>query len=141
VNCLALLTKAHALCSKFPSSTSSSTSIPKLDVDATQSKSLSALIQALVFQYHGLVELRSLSAQAATPDKQKTYTAPLIDNLDQYPPAGVDLTNLVNYPPKLQPIPVKPLFFDIAWNYIEYPGRQKPVVENGVKGGTGEGTA
>jgi signal recognition particle subunit SRP68 len=29
----------------------------------------------------------------------------------------------VTYPPKLEPIPVKPLFFDVAWNYIDYPGR------------------
>jgi len=33
------------------------------------------------------------------------------------------MKNLVTYPPKLQPIPVKPLFFDLAWNYIDYPGR------------------
>lgn len=88
------------------------------------------------------MELEALSAEASAPNKQKNYTPPLVDNLDQYPPAGVDLTNLVNYPPKLQPIPVKPLFFDIAWNYIEYPGRKKEVVENGVKTSTaGEGTA
>jgi signal recognition particle subunit SRP68 len=24
----------------------------------------------------------------------------------------------VDYPPKLQPVPVKPYFFDIAYNYI-----------------------
>jgi len=31
---------------------------------------------------------------------------------------------------------VKPLFFDAAWNYIEYPGREveKPATQNGVKG-------
>jgi signal recognition particle subunit SRP68 len=23
----------------------------------------------------------------------------------------------------MEPIPVKPLFFDVAWNYIDYPGR------------------
>ena len=39
----------------------------------------------------------------------------------------------MTYPPKLEPIPVKPLFFDAAWNYIEYLGREAekrgPVVE------------
>lgn len=35
----------------------------------------------------------------------------------------------------MEPIPVKPLFFDAAWNYIEYPGREvEESVENGVKG-------
>jgi signal recognition particle subunit SRP68 len=27
----------------------------------------------------------------------------------------------VPYPPQMQPIPVKPLFLDVAWNYIDYP--------------------
>lgn len=60
-----------------------------------------------------------------------TSAAPLIQRLDDYPTPGVnvDLTNLVTYPPKLEPIPVKPLFFDVAWNYIEYPGQAKKVVE------------
>ena len=40
----------------------------------------------------------------------------------------VDLTNLVQYPPKIQPVPVKPLFLDVAWNYIDYPGRQTETV-------------
>lgn len=58
-------------------------------------------------------------------------SAPLVHRLDDYPTPGVtvDLTNLVTYPPKLEPIPVKPLFFDVAWNYIEYPGQAKQVVE------------
>lgn len=25
----------------------------------------------------------------------------------------------------MQPVPVKPLFLDVAWNYIDYPGRKK----------------
>jgi len=43
------------------------------------------------------------------------------------------LQNLVTYPPKLEPVPVKPLFFDAAWNYIDYPGREVQLVENGGK--------
>ena len=49
----------------------------------------------------------------------------MIERLDEYPPEGVDLTNLVTYPPRPQPIPVKPIFLDTAWNYIDYPGRPK----------------
>ena len=43
----------------------------------------------------------------------------------------MDLSRLVQYPPKIEVVPVKPLFFDVAWNYIEYPGRkvQPQVVE------------
>ena len=41
------------------------------------------------------------------------------------------MSRLVQYPPKIEVVPVKPLFFDVAWNYIEYPGRkvQPQVVE------------
>jgi signal recognition particle subunit SRP68 len=43
----------------------------------------------------------------------------LLSRLHQFPqPDSLDLTNLVEYPPKLQPVPVKPYFFDIAYNYI-----------------------
>ena len=66
--------------------------------------------------------------------------APMIERLDEYPPEGVDLTNLVTYPPKLQPIPVKPIFLDLAWNYIDYPGRvSKPYEKEApVTGGGSE---
>lgn len=59
-----------------------------------------------------------------------TSAAPAVQNLNAYPTPGlqVDLTNLVSYPPKIQPVPVKPLFLDVAWNYIDYPGRGAPAV-------------
>lgn len=60
----------------------------------------------------------------------------MVERLNEYPTNGVDLENLVSYPPKLELVPVKPLFFDAAWNYIEYPGREvEKVAENEVKGG------
>ena len=61
-----------------------------------------------------------------------------MERLNDYPTHGIDLGNLVTYPPKLEPIPVKPLFFDAAWNYIEYPGRKLPDIALGgqVKQGT-----
>ena len=54
---------------------------------------------------------------------------PLIDRLGEYPPGGVDLKNIVQYPPQLPFVPVKPIFLDVAWNYIEYPGRRTKEVE------------
>lgn len=55
----------------------------------------------------------------------------MVETLDHYPTSGdVDLSNLVTYPTKLEAVPVKPLFFDVAWNYIEYPGRRpQPAVQ------------
>ena len=29
----------------------------------------------------------------------------------------------------MKPVPVKPLFLDVAWNYIEYPGRTQQAKE------------
>lgn len=51
---------------------------------------------------------------------------PLSNRLSDYPAGGVDLENIVTYPPRLEPFPVKPLFLDVAWNYIEYPGKGEP---------------
>ena len=47
----------------------------------------------------------------------------MIERMDDYPAGAADLSNLVTYPPKLRPVPVKPIFLDLAWNYIEYPGK------------------
>lgn len=51
----------------------------------------------------------------------------MVERLHEYPAGGADLANLVTYPPKLKPVPVKPIFLDVAWNYIDYPG-QRPTV-------------
>ena len=58
-----------------------------------------------------------------------------MESLDKYPVGGeVDLSRLVQYPPKIEVVPVKPLFFDVAWNYIEYPGRKvQPVMVEQIK--------
>lgn len=37
--------------------------------------------------------------------------------------------NLVEYPPKLQPVPVKPFFFDIAYSYIGTEEKESQKVE------------
>lgn len=72
------------------------------------------------------MELEKLYAVSA-PASQKSMaaTVPVVERLHEYPVKGIDLGNLVTYPPKLQPIPVKPLFLDVAWNYIEYPGQSE----------------
>jgi len=35
-------------------------------------------------------------------------------------------------------VPVKPLFFDTAWNYVEYPGRKTPAGVVAAVAGRGE---
>ena len=107
---------------------------PKFEVHSTQLKTLIQYTQGLVSQYRGLVELRNISA-AQKADKNR-WKSPLVERLDEYD-GDLDLRNLVTYPPKLQPIPVKPLFFDLAWNYIEYPGRPTAAVNGEAVEGAG----
>ena len=146
-NSLALIKRAQDLLSAQPLSQSSdsaanSSATPTLDISVETSTKLTDRVASLLSSTHALVELRSIEdATATTSAKNAVYAAPLIQNLNPYPAPGtqVDLSNLVTYPPKLEPVPVKPLFLDVAWNYIDYPGKQgkpakekqKPVV-NGV---------
>ena len=138
---LALFARAFEICP--PTSSFTTVEIdpkkpPNIDVATIQAESLHKMLRALVSQHRALVELQNLSAEAAREDERKSkHALPMIERLDEYPANGADLTNLVTYPPKLQPVPVKPLFFDIAWNYLEYPGRAKSgkVAVNGAMDG------
>ncbi|KAJ6044946.1 uncharacterized protein N7446_003144 [Penicillium canescens] len=98
---------------------------PKLDVSRAQSGILESTLRELVAQYRGLVTLEQLLAAEASQSSQR----PVVERLQQFSASGVDLNNLVPYPPQMQPIPVKPLFLDVAWNYIDYPreGQQQEV--------------
>ena len=137
-NALALLSRSLDLVSKTLSSSSLSQDSlhksPNIDVTSSQAQSLHELLQSLVFQHRALVELHDLGSVS-----NRGHTGPsppLIEHLDEYPHQKVDLTNLVIYPPKVEPIPVKPLFLDVAFNYIEYPGRPRKAVEKGTNGVT-----
>jgi signal recognition particle subunit SRP68 len=129
VNALALLRRAQDLLSENSSSLQSAHSAdspPTLDVLPSTTDAAKTRIDSLVARMHAIVELHNheqTSANAAA--KQVLAVAPLSQHLDQYPAPGVqvDLKNLVAYPLKLEPVPVKPIFLDVAFNYIEYPGR------------------
>jgi signal recognition particle subunit SRP68 len=109
---------------------------PKLTTTAAQTTALSIHLQNITAHYRGLVALSQLANNSATAAKAHlTNAAPLAENLNVYPASGfVDLGNLVTWPPRLKPVPVKPLFFDVAFNYIEYPGRATPVAEEKSQG-------
>ena len=95
-----------------------------------QAKTLDELLKASVSRHRGLVELHNLYSTASSNPNQP----PLIERLHQYPEgSSVDLSNLVSYPPKIQPIPVKPILLDVAWNYIEYPGQAKQAAPTAAK--------
>jgi signal recognition particle subunit SRP68 len=111
----------------------SDSSPPNISISPSESQFLKDLLDGKVQRYRALVELSNLESTQKTSES----TQPLVERLNDYPTGGVTLSNLVTYPPKLEPVPVKPLFFDAAWNYIEYPGREvEKVAENGVKENT-----
>lgn len=127
VNVLALLKRAQDLVDARNPTLSSPADEPNtpatLDIAPSTYNDLKSRISTLMTKTHARVELNSLSTPAATP---QAGSRPLVENLNSYPLPGqkVDLMNLVTYPPKIEPVPVKPLFLDVAWNYIEYPGRK-----------------
>ncbi|KAJ5084676.1 Signal recognition particle subunit SRP68 [Penicillium alfredii] len=90
---------------------------PKLDVSRTQVIALESTLRELVAQHRGLVTLEQLTAEKGF----QAHPRPLVERLDQFAGPGTNLSNLVPYPPQVQPVPVKPLFLDVAWNYIDYP--------------------
>ncbi|KAL8783656.1 MAG: hypothetical protein Q9195_009330 [Heterodermia aff. obscurata] len=126
-NALALFARALEQCPQLPVSAvpeDPPSTPPKLEVTPTQTSSLYALLGSLVHRHRALVELHGLQEEMVKAAEAESKTAlPMIERLDEYPANGADLSNLVTYPPKIQPIPVKPLFYDFASNYIEYPGR------------------
>ncbi|TPX36168.1 hypothetical protein SmJEL517_g01439 [Synchytrium microbalum] len=69
-------------------------------------------------------ETAAAATNSTEPDGEKSgiRRKPLIDNLDTFMPSfDPSDPNLVELPPTFQPIPCKPLFFDVAYNSIEYP--------------------
>ncbi|KAJ5545862.1 hypothetical protein N7494_003447 [Penicillium frequentans] len=88
---------------------------PRLDVSRAQVSALATVLQELVAQYRGLVTLERFDNDSGASQQR-----PLVERLHQFG-TGADLKNLVPYPPQMQPVPVKPLFLDVAWNYIDYP--------------------
>lgn len=137
-NALALLSRALDLANRAsPHASSTQTSDekpPNLDITPAQASDLHSLLQNLVSQHRALVELDNI--RSASSNKNNNPVPPLIERLDEYPPNDVDLTKLVTYPPKVEPIPVKPLFLNVAFNYIEYPGRVRKINGKPVNGVT-----
>ncbi|KAJ5543375.1 Signal recognition particle subunit SRP68 [Penicillium sp. DV-2018c] len=122
---LALFSQALNLADAVkPQESADTEGVPKLDVSAAQSSTLQSTLRQLVARYRGLVTLEQATAEEASQSSQR----PVVERLQQFAGSTVDLGNLVPYPPQMQPIPVKPLFLDVAWNYIDYPregGRQE----------------
>lgn len=132
LNALALIQRARDLSSVEMPSPKSDSSVPSLDILPLASEALKNHTTSLLTRTHALVEMHKIEANAAiAAEKNMTSAAPLVENLYDYPTPGVqvDCKKLVQYPPKIEPVPVKPMFLDVAWNYIDYPGRKGAEVQ------------
>lgn len=86
------------------------------------------------------MEMDIITAKAAT--SKGGQGGMLLEKLDQYP-EGKDLDlkeGIVQWPPRVSPVPVKPVFLDVAWNFIEYPGDGGPRAEVQAKEKEGKET-
>ncbi|XP_014241253.1 signal recognition particle subunit SRP68 [Cimex lectularius] len=57
-------------------------------------------------------------------DKKQASKVALVDRLDEYledPKLATKQANIIKLPPEMQPIPCKPLYFDVAMNYLSFP--------------------
>ncbi|KAI1345592.1 Cupredoxin [Xylaria sp. FL0043] len=126
-NALALIQHAYKQCLSSAtffsehSALSSESSILSIEVRQTDVSFLRDLLKGELQRCRAIVEIDNIRDKTKSTSSQ--VKVPLVDRLVEYPAEGVDLENIVDYPPRIQPIPVKPLFFDVAWNYIEYPGK------------------
>jgi signal recognition particle subunit SRP68 len=98
-------------------------SVRNIAVTKQDVQSLTGLLAGELQRSRALVEVSNLQ-KSGKGSGAKTVPLPLVERLSEYPSEGVDLQNIVVYPPKMEAIPVKPLFLDVAWNYITYPSKQ-----------------
>lgn len=140
LNALALTKQAFdksELVTRAIKATKSDGSPTNIQVYRSDVENLHDTLRRELERYRALVDLEKLQKKA-TADGSADSKAPLIDHLQEYPVGGVDLNNIVIYPPKFEPVPAKPIFLDVAWNYIEYPDRMAK--EEPKKGAAAEKT-
>lgn len=105
--------------------TNSGSTPRNIHVTKKDAQSLHALLSGELQHSRALVEILNASEKAPGAATQSgDASKPLAAQLSNYPSNGVNLDNIVTYPPQLEPIPVKPLFLDVAWNYIDYPDKK-----------------
>jgi signal recognition particle subunit SRP68 len=93
-----------------------------VDVGTDSVDLLIKLLNGELQRHRAIVHIDNLRTQSKEQAGEPAKI-PLVEQLHEYPVSGIDLSNIVEFPPKLALIPVKPIFLDVAWNYIQYPGR------------------
>jgi len=97
----------------------------ELDQDMdSQLHHLEQLVEENKFVAHANSILETEKVTDKMAGLEMTNKAPLVDRLDDYYEDSALVkgkSNLVHFPPEFEPIPCKPLFFDLAINHLEMP--------------------
>lgn len=137
-NALALINRALELSlqavEKLPSSQPISDEPPlSLDVSPDWIKFVERVIDGELQRHRAIVHVDNLRKRQAEDVEYKS-DLPLVEKLQEYPVGGADLNHIVEFPPREAVIPVKPIFLDVAWNYIHYPGKETQAGSNQADG-------
>lgn len=84
-------------------------------------------MEEIVARAQSVIEDTVEQQPAVVPTKVQKSKKPLIERLDEYREDPQLLTknpNVVTLPPAMEPIPCKPLFFDLAFNLVKFPDLQ-----------------
>ena len=104
------------------SSAASSTGPPSIDVSHVSATLVQQIVSGELERHRALVHISRLQEEERRElAPRASYQPPLIDRLAEFPEGGVDLGHIVELPPKLASIPAKPIFLDVAWNFVDYP--------------------
>ncbi|KAL6914049.1 hypothetical protein FSST1_011809 [Fusarium sambucinum] len=127
---LALINHADGLVeesqSNVPASDGSPNKTPlSLSVSAEDVEYLQNLLNGELQRHRAIVHVDILRKKHEL-SVLETVKRPLIETQNHYPSGGANLDHIVEFPPKLATIPVKPIFLDVAWNYIDYAGKAPP---------------
>ncbi|KAG0027539.1 signal recognition particle subunit srp68 [Podila clonocystis] len=133
VEAIALFDRAQAYATQIRSSVGRSTpEADSIDVTEQELADLESKIRGRKCQVHAAWYLEAGHGEniedklsSMSLDEKSLDEPALIKRLDTYPTsitskANPTVPHLVDFPPALQPIPAKPLFFDIAFNHLDY---------------------
>lgn len=99
-------------------------------------------IEGCKFSAHAYSVLEGEETQGESPQKGPRSRKPLAERLGEYredPSLTNKTPNVYRLPPDMKPIPCKPLFFDLALNWAEFPSLDDKIEGASKKGQTNAG--
>ncbi|KAF5285524.1 hypothetical protein FQR65_LT13222 [Abscondita terminalis] len=80
--------------------------------------------ELVYLQSQSVLEQQEEESPTVVPSKSQMNKVPLIDRLEEFHENPQYLTknpNIVTMPPAMEPVPAKPLFYDLALNFVNFP--------------------